>query len=187
MDKLADEQLMKQILTGNKTALAFMVERHYPTVFYYLYRLTGADQALAEDLAQDTFLRLMSQSSYKPDKPFKPWLFTIATNLVRDHFKSARIARAQSHNDIEWLELEDSHPGPEGLTLQFEQGRQVAGAIGQLSQEYKTALILRYYHDFTLAEIAQVLQIPLGTVKSRLSVGTRQLRDLLITKEGTGR
>jgi RNA polymerase sigma-70 factor (ECF subfamily) len=73
----------------------------------------------------------------------------------------------------------DNAPGPEVSVLAAEQGGEVREALDQLSEEYRVVIVLRFYQGFTLHEIAQALQIPLGTVKSRLSVGIHRLRDML--------
>ena len=78
----------------------------------------------------------------------------------------------------------DKHPGPEERALAAELGSEVAVALSQLSEKYRVALLLRFYQGLSLQEIAETLCIPLGTVKSRLSVGTHRLRALLLIKEG---
>jgi RNA polymerase sigma-70 factor (ECF subfamily) len=79
---LTDEELMAHILAGNRAALAPLVERYQRPLFAYLYRL-GGDRALAGDLVQDTFVRLLEQRTYQAGRPFRPWLYAIATNLAR--------------------------------------------------------------------------------------------------------
>jgi RNA polymerase sigma-70 factor (ECF subfamily) len=132
-------------------------------------------------LCQETFLRLMQQRSYQPGRPFKPWLYAIATNLARDHHKSAAVSHAERHSEAAEpaLEPRDASPGPEDLALAAEQGREIADALSRLSDEYRVALLLRFYSGFSLQEIADTLHLPVGTVKSRLSVGTHRLREML--------
>lgn len=175
-----DEQLMMRAMQGNRAALACLVERYYASVLGYLYRLVGQNRPLAEDLSQEAFLRLLQQETYDPRRAFKPWLFAIATNLVRDHFKAAATRRMQPGLEGAVGALADGAPGPEECALASEQGTAIAAAIGQLGEEYRAALLLRFYHGLSIPEIALALDIPLGTVKSRLSIGTRRLRTLLI-------
>lgn len=169
---------MASVKGGDLNALSLLVERHYNPLLGYLYRLTNCNRPLSEDLAQETFARLLRQHSYRQERPFKPWLYAIATNLARDYFRSGpgRI----SSTGVEILpEIIDGAPGPEELTLTREKGKVVAEAISRLGEEYRAALLLRFYNGLSLEEIAETLSIPLGTVKSRLSVGTHRLRDLL--------
>lgn len=168
---------------GKETALAMLVERHYSQLLGYLYRHVGGNRPLAEDIVQETFLRVLQQQSYEHRRPFKPWLYAIATNLVRDHFKSATMRHTVQQDEEMLLTLRDSSLGPEEQILTAEQGKTIAHALGQLTEEYRAALLLRFYNGLSLQEIADALNIPLGTVKSRLSVGTHQLRRLLATTQ----
>jgi RNA polymerase sigma-70 factor, ECF subfamily len=181
----SDEQLMAAVLRGDRAALGVLVERHHGPVLGYLYRLTGGRQ-LAEDLAQETFLALLRDSkaaTYAPERPFKPWLYAIATNLARDHFKSASVRHAAGEPEEALLTLHDDAPGPEERAIAADEGSRVAAAISRLGEEYRVALLLRFYQGLSLQEIAGAMRIPLGTVKSRLSVGTRRLRELLASME----
>jgi RNA polymerase sigma-70 factor (ECF subfamily) len=178
-DGRSNEQLMADLMAGRRAALADLVERHYAPVLAYLYRFTGGDRPLAEDLTQETFATLLRQASFRPDRPFKPWLYAVATNLARDHFKSAAVRHAAPEGEDALLDVLDRAPGPEDGALAAEEAATVAAAVASLPEEYRAALLLRFYHGLTLHEIAESLGVPLGTVKSRLSVGTRRLRDLL--------
>src|SRR5690242_17931314 len=91
MHERSDEQLLAGVLTGDQAALAAPVTRHHALLLGYLYRLVGGDRPLAEDLVQETLLRVLGQRTRQSDSPFKPWLYKIATNLARDHFKSAAV------------------------------------------------------------------------------------------------
>ncbi|HEU5198379.1 MAG TPA: sigma-70 family RNA polymerase sigma factor [Ktedonobacterales bacterium] len=187
MEWIADEALMAAVMAGDQAALAALVARHHSPLLGYLYRLTGGDRPLAEDLTQETFLRVLRQRTCQPDRSFKPWLYAIATNLARDHFKSASVRQHWRGDDAEeaLLHLYDSAPGPEECALAAEQGGEIIAALNELGEEYRVALLLRFYQGLSLQEIAETLRVPLGTVKSRLSVGTHRLRALLLrTKEG---
>jgi RNA polymerase sigma-70 factor (ECF subfamily) len=183
---LNDEQLMEKVMSGDENALGLLVERHHSPLLGYLYRLNNGDRALTEDLVQEAFLRILGRASYQPGRPFKPWLYAIATNLARDYYKSAarRYSVTASAEDERLSSVLDNGPGPEELVLSAEKGSEVAAALGQLGPEYRAALLLRFYNGLSLQEIAQTLDIPLGTVKSRLSVGTHRLRELLKPKVG---
>jgi RNA polymerase sigma-70 factor (ECF subfamily) len=178
---LNDEQLMLKVMGGDEAALGILVERHHSSLLGYLYRLNNGDRTLAEDLVQESFLRILRRVNFQPGRPFKPWLYAIATNLSRDHFRSAftRYSVLSSSEEERLSNMHDSEPGPEEMVLLAEKGSEVARAISQLGPEYRAALLLRFYNDLSLQEIAQALHIPVGTVKSRLSVGIRRLRELL--------
>ncbi len=181
MQERSDEQLMAAVMAGDQVALAMLVTRHHAPLLGYLYRLVGGDRPLAEDLVQETLLHVLRQRTYQSDRPFKPWLYTIATNLTRDYFKSAAMRQCWRRGDEEeaLLHLYDSTAGPEERALAAEQGSEVRAALAQLREEYRVVLLLRFYQGFSLQEIAETLHIPLGTVKSRLSVGVHRLRTML--------
>ena len=182
MQERSDEQLMAAVMKGDQVALAALVTRHHAPLLGYLYRLVGGDRPLAEDLVQETLLHVLRQRTYHADRPFKPWLYTIATNLARDYFKSAAVrqrGRSGEEEEEALLQMSDSAPGPEEHALAAEQGGEVRAALAHLSEDYRVVVVLRFYQGFSLQEIAQTLQIPLGTVKSRLSVGVHRLHTVL--------
>ena len=172
---------MAAVQQGEVGALSELVERHHSLLLGYLYRMVGSDRMLAEDLVQETFVRLLGQPHYQPTRPFKPWLYAIATNLVRDHFKSAVVRHAAPAVAVETLL--DSTINPEALALAAAASSEVSAAIANLPEEYRTTLLMRFYADMSLQEIANALDVPLGTVKSRLSVSCRRLRQMLSEKE----
>ena len=191
MERLSDERLLAAVLAGEMDALAVLVTRYQGPLTGYLDRLVGPDWALAQDLVQETFLRVLRQHTCRGDRPFRPWLYAIATNLARDHFKSAAVQRSVELDDAVADRLPDCAAGPEEQALAAERGGVIAEALLTLSAEYRATLVLRFYSGLSLQEIADTLEVPLGTVKSRLSVGLRRLREALIAaaqlKEGAER
>ncbi len=172
---------MTAVMAGDQAALAALVTRHHALLLGYLYRLVGGDLQLSEDLVQETLLHVLRQRTYQAGRPFKPWLYMIATNLARDYFTSAAVRQRWRGGDSEaaLLHLSDSEASPEERALAAEQGSEVRAALAQLREEYRVVLVLRFYQGFSLQEIAETLHIPLGTVKSRLSVGVHRLRSVL--------
>ncbi|NWF69100.1 MAG: RNA polymerase sigma factor [Chloroflexi bacterium] len=175
-----DEELALGIQQGHMQALAALVERHHHALIGFLYRMTGGNRALAEDLAQETFLRVLRAiGQYQHPRPFKPWLYAIAANMARDGFKSAKQRYAAAL-------LEDDERGPaaderpEEVLIDLDEEQQVARALRRLPDHQRAVVILRYYQELSLAEIAEALNIPVGTVKSRLSIGLERLRTLLV-------
>jgi RNA polymerase sigma-70 factor (ECF subfamily) len=181
MQERSDEQLMTAVMAGDQVALAALVTRHHGPLLSYLYRLVGGDRQFSEDLVQETLLHVLRQRTYQAGRPFKPWLYAIATNLARDYFKSAEVRKSgrEGNEEEALLQLYDSAPGPEERALAAEQGSEVRATLAQLREEYRVVVVLRFYQGFSLQEIAETLHIPLGTVKSRLSVGVHRLRSML--------
>jgi RNA polymerase sigma factor (sigma-70 family) len=183
MSFLTDEELAQGIQHGDRSHLALLVERHHSPLIGFLYRMTGGNRTLAEDLAQETFLRMMRAiAQYQQNRPFKPWLYQIATNLARDHYKRADTRLSVSMpEEVEWIG--DQSPLPEETLLSNTETEQVIVALRSLPDHQREAVVLRYYEELSLAEIAEVLDVPVGTIKSRLSLGIGRLRDFLLERE----
>lgn len=173
---LTDEQLAHNTQLGKEDDLVTLIERHYDALIGYLYRLGGGDRALAQDLVQETFIRVMRGiQQYEYPRPFKAWLYTIATNLARNHYRRPDTRRT--------VEEDDSLPepasigrAPEEIVTDEDEARLVVAQLATLPDHQREVVILRYYEELSLAEIAEVLGIPVGTVKSRLSLGLSRLR-----------
>jgi RNA polymerase sigma-70 factor, ECF subfamily len=172
----SEEDLALAVQQGDESALTQLIERHHSPLLGFLYRMTGGDRTLAEDLVQETFLRMMrSIHSYHYPRRFKSWLYAIATNVTRDYFK-----RAETRRTISVAEFDPEQFGASdeaGLSAGEEQ--MIAQALARLPDHQRSAVIMRYYQDLSLAEIAEALDIPVGTVKSRLSLGLARLKPWL--------
>lgn len=172
-----DEHLMHACQQGRMEAFTTLVERYHSPLLGYLYRLSGRDRPLAEDLVQETFLRVVAAiHQYRFPRPFKPWLYAIATNLVRDHYKKAESRYNETAVSDSWR---DDAPSPAEAVLMQDETHRIEVALLHLPLTHRETIILRYYQDLSLQEIADVLQIPTGTVKSRLSIGLKRLKELL--------
>lgn len=173
-----DEELMRCWQQGNRSALDEIVLRYHTPVYRYLFRAT-AQHYLAEDLTQDCFVRLVhSGHQYEYPRPLRPWLYTIATNAMRRHFESAyqRHTTFLAEQD-EGMAAEDETPHL--LTGRWDDRAELLAVFGHLSAEHRAVITLRYTEDFSLAEIAAILHLPLGTVKTRLLRALHRLRLLL--------
>ncbi|MBK8020529.1 MAG: RNA polymerase sigma factor [Chloroflexi bacterium] len=183
--KQTDESLAEALQRGESAALEELVARHYDALTGYLYRLLHGDRSLAQDMVQETFLRaLRGIRLYQPARPFKPWLYAIATNLARDHYQRAdtRRTEAMPEADDSQPALANAFTGDERLIAQ-EEAREVMASLASLPNAQREVLILHFYQDLPLAAIAETLDIPLGTVKSRLFNGVARLRERMVSDE----
>lgn len=172
---MEDERLAEQLKRGNRDALTQLVERHYDALIGYVYRLTYGDRSLAQDLVQETFLRVLRGiDGYEVSRPFKPWLYAIATNLARNHYTSADQRRTRSSDEDEDQTAADL---PDDAIGEKDEQQAVIAALRELPDLHREVIILAYYQSLSLAEIAATLKIPVGTVKSRLSNGVARLRE----------
>ena len=156
---------------GPSAAFGTLVLRYRKLVIAVAYRICG-DAALAEDIAQDTFVRVWDRlADYKPSGNFRAWLARIATNLTIDAMRKRKPVV-----DIEDLPLVSPEPGPEAAVVSSERAAAVRAALMRLPVQSRTVLVLREYQALSYQEIADALDVPLGTVKSRLNDARRRLK-----------
>jgi RNA polymerase sigma-70 factor, ECF subfamily len=141
-----------------------------------IYRMCG-DAQVAEDAAQETFIRAWSHlGSFRVDSSLRNWLYRIALNTATD------MLRKEKHilpNDVEELSLADPQLGPEGTYLQEERTALVQAAIQSLPDASRAVLVLKEYEGLSYREIADSLDIPIGTVMSRLNYARKTLKEKL--------
>lgn len=178
MSTASDEELLAEFLSGQTECFELLVRRHSPELFRFLARFSG-NAAAAEDLVQETFLQVyLSAESFDRSRRFKPWLFTIAANKARDLLRSrgrrpevpldAHVGTGEEEGQRFLDFLADAARGPEGALEEDEERAFVRSVLDRMPDNLREVLILGYYHRMPYKEIAEVLAIPLGTVKSRL-------------------
>ena len=179
MNTPSDEQLLAEYVGGQSEGFELLVRRHGQELFRFLVRFTGSAVA-AEDIVQETFLQVhLSASTFDGTRRLKPWLFTIAANKARDMLRSrarrpevpldAHVGAGEDDESQRFLDfLADSSNLP-SVTLEEDEERQfVRNVLSKMPEHLREVLVLSYYHRFPYKEIAEILGVPLGTVKSRL-------------------
>lgn len=173
-----DEQLLARHLAGDSLAFRVLVERHHRELFQFVFRFTGSKSA-ADDVVQDAFVQVhLSAPSFDPERRLKPWLFTIAANKARDHLRT-RTRRREVPLDAQvggseeegqrFLDLFGDETSDPSEPMQIEERETlVREVVNAMPANLSEVLILAYFHQFAYRDIAEVLDIPLGTVKSRL-------------------
>ena len=171
-----ETQLVTQAQNGDRNAFSELVRLHVQGVLNVIYRMCG-DMLVAEDAAQETFIRAWQNlPSYRPGMPLRNWLYRIAFNAGMDMLrKNKRILP----DDIEDLHLTDRQPGPESLVSQNERTAMVQRAILSLPDASRAVLVLREYEGLSYQEISSTLDIPVGTVMSRLNYARNLLKSKL--------
>lgn len=171
-----EAELVSQAQGGDRSAFNELVHIHVRGVFNVVYHMCG-DALVAEDAAQETFIRAWQNlRSYRPQTSLRNWLYRIAFNAGMDMLrKEKRILP----NDIEEMQLMDARPGPESLASQQEQTTLVQKAVMSLPDASRAVLVLREYEGMSYHEIADALDIPIGTVMSRLNYARKLLKDTL--------
>ncbi len=181
MSQQNDAEIVRAVLAGDKDRYALLIDRYSASIINYLARMTGSRWE-GEELAQQTFVRAyFALDSYKPQYKFSTWLFKIATNLCINHLKKRqRLIHMDDYRNEDgesaWV-LPDTRPtgDPVATAERREMQQQIQDAINRLPEEYRSAIILRYLHGLSYQEIAAVLDLPIGTVKSRIGRGRSRL------------
>ena len=188
-------KLVRQCMAGDQHAWQQLVVSQHRRIYAICYRFTGSASD-AEDLTQDVFLKLYRNlASFDTQKgSFQTWITTLARNLLVDHFRRTRLDRASDSLDASLSgeedgvtmadRLADPRPSQEAHASGLELKAKIQHALAQLSPELREAVVLRDLEDMDYKEIAQVLRIPEGTVKSRISRGRGELARLLQRIEG---
>lgn len=175
---ISDEQLLEQMAEGNQAAFEAFVHRYHAAIHQYVERLLK-DSKKAEDIVQETFIRLIKQLQINsiPTYP-KAWLYRVASNLCRDFWRSAQYRTEGTAKDEMPISVDHKASVTEIYERQ-ETRKEVLASLGTLSQSQQQIVILRFYQDLKLKEIAEILDIPLGTVKSNLFHALKKLKGIL--------
>ncbi len=174
---LADEDLISLVVEGDAEAFATLYDRHSRPAYSLAYRMMGEKQA-AEDLVQDAFLKLWrSATSYRANRAsVKTWLLSIVHNQGIDQIRSLA-SRRRTQEKVE-ASAPKSQPGEAfAESWRNSQREQVREALSTLPPEQLKILELAYFSGYTHVEIADLLGLPLGTVKGRMRLGLKKIRD----------
>lgn len=178
----SDEALMARIAAGDEQAFEGLLGRHLDRIHHYLRRLTGC-QADSDDLAQETFIRVwLKARSFRPGRVrVTTWLHRIAHNVAVDHLRKAGRAA--------WIEATEPPPdeaGPDALRQQAEERQRLHGALGDLPERQRSAILLRHQQGLSNPDVAAVLGISVRAVESLLSRGRRRLMTLMGDRDSAG-
>lgn len=173
---VSETELVMRAQRGDRSAFSDLVCLHARGVANVIYRMCG-DAQVAEDAAQETFIQAwLRLASYRPQASLRSWLYRIAVNAAIDLLRKERRILPGALED---MPLKDPLPGPELIVSQVERIAIVQQAVLSLPDASRAVLVLREYEGMSYQEIADALDIPLGTVMSRLSHARKVLRGLL--------
>lgn len=178
----SDEELVEQFQGGESSAFDALVYRWERKVQGAIYRLVGPGEDV-RDLSQETFLKAYrGLRTFKKEARFSSWLYQIALNVCRDRMRRGRGKSYVSFDELAETGEAGSEAGPSALDLieARDLSRQVAAAVAALPEEQREVVVLKEYQGLTFLEIAEALDVPLSTVKTRLYRGLGQLRQELV-------
>jgi RNA polymerase sigma-70 factor, ECF subfamily len=186
---LSDQEIVALAREGREAAYRELIRRYERPVFSLVLRMVR-DRQLAEDLSQETFIKALNAiSSYRSEYKFSSWIFKIANNAAIDHLRRRELdtlsldgaPHAATPDEIEAtaLQVGDKSETPLEELEARELGTAIEKAIGRLRPEYRACILLRHVEGLAYEEIAQSLDLPLGTVKTYIHRARHELRDML--------
>ncbi len=184
-----DQEIVALARAGEEAAYRELIRRYERPLFSLLYRMVR-DRELAEDLAQETFVKALNAiESYRPEFKFSSWIFKIANNAAIDHLRRRELdtlslegsPHAETPKAVEAtaLQIGDRQESPLDTVEARELGGQIERAIAQLRPEYRSCILLRHVEGRAYEEIAEILNLPLGTVKTYIHRARNELRQAL--------
>ena len=187
--RLDDRELATLAAEGRERAFRELLERYERPVFSLIYRMVR-DRTLAEDLAQEAFIRAFNAiATYNTSYKFSNWIFKIANNHTIDHLRKRKLDTVSIHGSPHAttpeemsqtrLVVESEDESPQELLEHRELGGQIEAAIGELRAEYRTVILLRHVEGYAYDEIAEIMDLPLGTVKTYLHRARNELKKKL--------
>lgn len=189
LERASDRQVVAWAQDGDEAAFRELVRRYQRPVFSLIYRMVR-DRELAEDLGQETFVKVLNAiDSYRPEHKFSSWVFKIANNAAIDHLRRKELdalsldgapdAVTSERRAATALQVRDRTESPLEELEARELGSQIEQAIAKLRPEYRACIVLRHVEGRAYEEIATVLGLPLGTVKTYIHRARAELRDHL--------
>lgn len=174
---ISDKELMELIQAGDDKAFGTLVERFQDRLLNFVGRII-TDRETAEELVQETFLRIFNQkNSYTPEYAVSTWVYTIALNLARSELRKRKLRRFIS---LDFIKEEADIELPDRVNLKaVSLAPIIQQAIEKLPDDYKTAFVLCDIQRLPYQQIAEVMRVPVGTVKSRINRARSMLRDKL--------
>jgi len=181
-----DQDLVLAARSGKERAYRELIDRYQRPVFSLVFRMVR-DRERAEDLAQETFVKVFNNlDRYDPKYKFSSWIFKIANNLTIDALRrkeldtvsldGSRNARTAEEADSSRITVASEDENPEELLEAKQLGEEIGEAIGELRAEYRTAVVLRHVEGLSYEEIAEIMEVPLGTVKTYIHRARHELR-----------
>jgi RNA polymerase sigma-70 factor (ECF subfamily) len=185
----SDQDIVALARAGEEPAYRELIRRYERPIFSLLYRMVR-DRELAEDLAQETFVKALNAiESYRPEFKFSSWIFKIANNAAIDHLRRRELdtlslegsPHAETPDAIEAtaLQIGARQESPLDAVEARELGGQIEAAIARLRPEYRSCILLRHVEGRAYEEIAEILSLPLGTVKTYIHRARNELRQAL--------
>ena len=174
MHELSDEELMNLVRhDDSKSAFAELMGRYECRLINFLNRYTG-NRETAENLTQETFLRIYrNRQDYEPSAKFKTFIYRIATNLAIDEFRKK--ARRKEELMEDFSKKESSNPNPQDMAISGDRAEKVRESLMKLDEKHRVVIVMKWFDGMKYEQIAKILGLSVGTVKSRVHYALKKL------------
>jgi len=178
--KLTDEKLVRAIINGDTKAFNELYNRYSERMLYYFYRMLGNDRTLAQDFLQDLFFKIIDKPHlFDTNRKFSTWIFSIAYNQCKNEYRSRNIRGV-----TEKIDNPDCFPQVELIEDEMPcQIEDIFDCLNEFDEMHRTAFLLKYREGLSIDEISAILDLPKGTVKSRLFYTRKRIREKVQTIE----
>lgn len=171
----SDEELMDLVVKSDQKAFDTLYERYAERMLHYFYRMLNRDEEKAQDFLQDLFIKVLQKNHlYQPGKKFSTWLYSIASNMVKNEYRALEVRKVM-------VKVEDMSALTIGELMDVGQidrnhfKRVLENEVEQLSDKHKEVFLLRFKEELSIKEISEIMQCSEGTVKSRIFYALRKL------------
>ena len=180
--RLTDEDLMLAIKNGNQAAFTELYSRFNKRLYYYFYRMLASDIELANDFLQDIFLKIVHKPElYNPEYKFSNWIFSVAHNMCKNEYRKREVRKIvqSTENPDQYIEELSANTTIDKENLIAD----VFNELKMLDENQRSILILKYKENFSIKEISAILELPIGTIKSRLYYARLELSKRVANKQ----
>ena len=178
LKQLADDELMRRVVRGEDKAFDELYRRYARRLQGFFFRMLGGDAELAADFTQDLFVRIWTvRSSYNGGEQVSAWLFTMAYNLCRNEYRHREV-----HENYAWQQLSEEEAAESDVEIALDAAvfdQALSAVLKEMPPEPRMLFALRFEEELSLAEIAEIMHLPLGTVKSRCHYLVAQIKSKL--------
>lgn len=168
---------MQLIVTGDQAAFGELYSRYKDRMYYYFYRMLGNSAEHANDFLQELFMKLIEKPErFNPDYPFATWFYSVANNMCKNEYRRREVRQEYQVAEVHEIQVDypdDSTIAPQQLI------EKIFVTLDQLGEEHRSAFLLRYREGFSVRDVAEILELPEGTVKSRLHYARKILAEKL--------
>lgn len=178
--KYTDEELMAEVIKGNDLAFSEIYDRYSKAMLNYFYKMLWQDRELAEDFMQELFSKIIHKPNlFNVNRSFKTWIYSIANNMCKNEYRKQEVRKGTSNNLNENISVANDDASPDKKHDQGIFNERLKEELNNLSDNHKNTFILRFKHDLSIKEIADIMETSEGTVKSRIFYTLKKLSENL--------